>query len=234
MPVELEPSVIWRTPLVKCRHGLSAAELHAEWHGGTDEDDAADARGLLGGQHHRALGCHRPATRMALSVPLRRAPPGRRRRTPFQRMRRRRLAGRTGRCHDHRRSPRGNVARDRESASSSSASERSTTEEAGGWSARRCHTPRRRCGRRRARRIPRSRDSAPGSAPGALPYRQCLQGQGLASYTMLKGVSAARRKRVKPPALTTSRIRASPACAPSASPTSCDSEAGVQRSVEKL
>ena len=58
-------------------------------------------------------------------------------------------------------------------------------------------------------------------------------GHGLASNTRLNGVSAALRNRVKPPEVTTSRIRASPACAPSASPTSCDSDAGVQRSVEK-
>ena len=56
---------------------------------------------------------------------------------------------------------------------------------------------------------------------------------GLASNTRLNGVSAARRKRLNPPAETTSRIRASPAWAPSASPTSCESEAGVQRNVEK-
>src|SRR6476660_9691362 len=43
-----------------------------------------------------------------------------------------------------------------------------------------------------------------------------------ASNTRLNGVCAARRKRVKPPAMTTSRIFASPACAPSASPTSWD------------
>src|SRR6476619_2007634 len=55
---------------------------------------------------------------------------------------------------------------------------------------------------------------------------------GFASKTRLNGVSAARRKCVKPPLVTTSRIRASPACAPSASPTSWDSEAGVQSSVE--
>jgi hypothetical protein len=55
---------------------------------------------------------------------------------------------------------------------------------------------------------------------------------GLASKTRLKGVSVARRKRVKPPAVTTSRMRASPACAPSASPTSCAFEAGVQIMVE--
>jgi hypothetical protein len=45
---------------------------------------------------------------------------------------------------------------------------------------------------------------------------------------MLNGVSAARRNRLKPAAVTTSLILASPAWAPSASPTSCDSEAGVQ------
>jgi len=56
--------------------------------------------------------------------------------------------------------------------------------------------------------------------------------QGRASYTRLKGVSAARRKRVKPAAVTTSLILASPAWAPSASPTSWDSEAGVHSSVE--
>src|ERR1700689_2881008 len=52
------------------------------------------------------------------------------------------------------------------------------------------------------------------------PYRR---GHGRASYTTLSGVSAARRNRVKPAAVTTSRILASPACAPSASPTACDS-----------
>src|SRR5581483_2636687 len=56
---------------------------------------------------------------------------------------------------------------------------------------------------------------------------------GRASNTRLNGVSATRRKRVKPAASTTSLILASPACAPSASPTSCESEAGVHSSVEK-
>ena len=55
---------------------------------------------------------------------------------------------------------------------------------------------------------------------------------GRASSTRLKGVSATRRKRVKPAATTTSRSRASPAWAPSASPTSWASDAGVQTSVE--
>ena len=55
---------------------------------------------------------------------------------------------------------------------------------------------------------------------------------GRASRTRLKGVSVARRKRENPASVTTSRSRASPACAPSAGPTSCDSEAGMQSSVE--
>ena len=38
--------------------------------------------------------------------------------------------------------------------------------------------------------------------------------------------------RVKPPCVSTSRRRASPAWAPSAAPTSCESEACVQTSVE--
>ena len=44
----------------------------------------------------------------------------------------------------------------------------------------------------------------------------------------LKGVSVARRKCLKPPLVTTSRIRASPACAPRHMPTSCARDAGVQ------
>jgi DNA-binding CsgD family transcriptional regulator len=48
---------------------------------------------------------------------------------------------------------------------------------------------------------------------------------------MLNGVSATRRKWVKPPALTTSAILASPAWAPSASPTSWDSE---PRQIEQM
>jgi hypothetical protein len=45
-------------------------------------------------------------------------------------------------------------------------------------------------------------------------------GQGRASRTRLNGVSAARRNREKPASWTTSPSRVSPACAPSASPTS--------------
>ena len=55
---------------------------------------------------------------------------------------------------------------------------------------------------------------------------------GRASRIMLKGVSAARRTLRKPPAVMTSRNFASPACAPSAAPTSCESEVGTQPIVE--
>ncbi|MGY3508559.1 hypothetical protein ACVIQY_001534 [Bradyrhizobium sp. USDA 3051] len=53
-----------------------------------------------------------------------------------------------------------------------------------------------------------------------------------ASRIRLKGVSAARRKRVSPPSRATLRSLASPACAPSARPTSWSSEAGVQIMVD--
>ena len=56
--------------------------------------------------------------------------------------------------------------------------------------------------------------------------------QGRASYTTLNGVSAARRKRVKPAAVTTSRMRFSPDCAPRQSATSCEREQGVHNNVE--
>src|ERR1700730_13434236 len=45
---------------------------------------------------------------------------------------------------------------------------------------------------------------------------------------MLKAVSAARLTLRNPPAVMTSRRRASPACPPSAAPTSCDSEVAMQ------
>ena len=63
-----------------------------------------------------------------------------------------------------------------------------------------------------------------------LPMRRC---QGRTSKTRLNGVSVALRKRVKPPAAVTSRIRAGPACAPRARPTSWESDAGVHSNVEK-
>ena len=56
--------------------------------------------------------------------------------------------------------------------------------------------------------------------------------QGRASSTRLKGVSAARRTRSKPPASRTARSRRSPAWAPRQAPTSCARDAGVQISVE--
>jgi len=65
------------------------------------------------------------------------------------------------------------------------------------------------------------------------PPPMCRVGYGLASYTTLISVSLARRKRVRPAWVTTSRILASPAWPPSASPTSCDSDAGVHSRVEK-
>jgi hypothetical protein len=48
----------------------------------------------------------------------------------------------------------------------------------------------------------------------------------------LNGVSAARLNWLNPPCMTTSRSLLSPACAPSANPTSCAIEAGVQTIVD--
>jgi hypothetical protein len=75
----------------------------------------------------------------------------------------------------------------------------------------------------------------PGAARAAVARLRAWTGAGygLASNTALNGVSLARRKRVRPARVTTSRIAASPAWAPSASPTSCDSDAGVHSRVEK-
>jgi len=53
------------------------------------------------------------------------------------------------------------------------------------------------------------------------------------SITRWNGVSAALRSDLNPACSTTARIRAGPACVPSASPTACDNEAGVQSRVEK-
>jgi hypothetical protein len=55
---------------------------------------------------------------------------------------------------------------------------------------------------------------------------------GRASNIKLNGVCVALRKCPKPPAVTTSCSRFSPACAPNARPTSWDSEAGVHKRVE--
>jgi hypothetical protein len=49
---------------------------------------------------------------------------------------------------------------------------------------------------------------------------------------MFSGVSAARRTWPKPPAWSTSRRRASPAWVPSAARPGCESEPGVQTSVD--
>src|ERR1700729_2061437 len=85
--------------------------------------------------------------------------------------------------------------------------------------------------------VARTRLLAPGGPRRISLIRGCRTGtcrhcHGRASNTMLNGVSAALRNRVKPADVTTSLIRASPAWAPSASPTSCDSEAGVHSRVE--
>ena len=56
--------------------------------------------------------------------------------------------------------------------------------------------------------------------------------QGRAFKTMLNGVSAARRTLRNPAPLITPRSRASPACAPTAAPTSRDNEVGTQISVD--
>src|SRR6185437_14203858 len=75
-----------------------------------------------------------------------------------------------------------------------------------------------------------SGSGAHGGIPGS-----CLTdygAHGRASSTRLKGVSAARRTRLKPPSPKTSVRRCSPAWAPSARPTSWLKEAGVQSIVE--
>jgi hypothetical protein len=56
---------------------------------------------------------------------------------------------------------------------------------------------------------------------------------GLASNTTLNGVSATRANELNPASITTSLMGDSPACAPRASPTSCDKEHEVHCSVEK-
>src|SRR2546429_690197 len=76
---------------------------------------------------------------------------------------------------------------------------------------------------------------APGSPPilpGAPDPRPDSCAYGRASRIMLNGVSAARLTLWNPPAVITSRRRASPACAPSAARTSCDSEVGTHPIVE--
>jgi hypothetical protein len=72
------------------------------------------------------------------------------------------------------------------------------------------------------------------SSPSSLDSpRLDASSQGRASNTTLNGVSATRANELNPASITTSLMRASPACAPRASPTSCDKEQGVHRSVEK-
>ena len=89
-----------------------------------------------------------------------------------------------------------------------------------------------------APRLPEARRELPRRAGGGAPGRRgrpgvaAGRGYGRASSTTLNGVSAARRTRVKPALPRTSRRRASPAWAPSARPTSWESELGVHSSVE--
>ena len=96
---------------------------------------------------------------------------------------------------------------------------------------------RRRHPHQRARRDPRGGGAPPrGAARGSerVPAltRRAGHGYGLTSSTRLNGVSADRRTRLRPPSFSTSVRRCSPAWAPSASPTSWLSEAGVQSIVE--
>jgi len=75
------------------------------------------------------------------------------------------------------------------------------------------------------------------SGTGAACSLMRLACQGLASYTRLNGVWAARRNEVNPAESTTERIAASPACAPSIAPPPgppWDRAFGRQSSVEKL
>lgn len=63
---------------------------------------------------------------------------------------------------------------------------------------------------------------------------RCSRCYGLASKTMLNGPSVARRTLLKPASVRMAVSLASPACAPSASPTSCASDVGTQIIVEAL
>ena len=93
-------------------------------------------------------------------------------------------------------------------------------------------------GDERTRRVPINvaTTAAPGAGRGTATPGTPLDAshmlgwfQGRASKTRLNGVSAARRKRVNPAAVTTSRIAASPAWAPSADPPGWESALGTQR-----
>ena len=68
--------------------------------------------------------------------------------------------------------------------------------------------------------------------PSRQLIRRSRETYGRASSTILNGVSAARRTRVNPAECRIFASRPSPACAPSPSPTSCESEAGVHSIVE--
>ena len=86
--------------------------------------------------------------------------------------------------------------------------------------------------------LPRSRQGRPSVRPECPSERGRARrlalrcGQGRASSTRLKGVSVARRTRENPAAVSTSRSRVSPACAPSARPTCWARDPGVQSIVD--
>ena len=90
----------------------------------------------------------------------------------------------------------------------------------------------RRCAARTAR--PQGRACADSERGGRLSGRlnSVRDRHGRASRIMLNGVSVARLTLRNPPAVMTSRSRASPACAPSAAPTSCDNEVGTHTIVD--
>lgn len=66
------------------------------------------------------------------------------------------------------------------------------------------------------------------SAFHTAPWLKAVSELHRASSTIFSGVSATRRTRLKPPDRITSESRFSPACAPSASPSSCASDVGTQ------
>lgn len=80
---------------------------------------------------------------------------------------------------------------------------------------------------------PGSAQRGRGGQPGDAGSGDQGCGHGRTSYTMLNGVSAARRNRVKPAAAAISRIRGSPAWLPSASAACSEMACGTQRKVEK-
>src|SRR5205807_1781927 len=97
-------------------------------------------------------------------------------------------------------------------------------------------------GERHREHIAGAPDSLPGGCAGqvivAVPawllrrIRDQLEDQPRSGRDLPAGTHHVRRNRLSPPAVTISRMRASPAWAPRASPTSWDSEQGVHSRVE--